>query len=161
VVSYYIAGSINEQIHGTYSGTGITNVDIAGEVQSVTIELDDTYNGSNGSIPLSVNMSDVSSCMDSGAAPSAIESSAGNTLQRIKLYPNPAKNKVFVRLDASASELKITLYDVLGKQLKTYNFSDEQRMELDVSHLTKGNIYFVSFEIPGRTPEIHKLILME
>jgi hypothetical protein len=136
-------------------------VDIAGEVQSVTIELDDAYSGSNGSIPLSVDMSDVSSCMDSGAAPSAIESSAGNTLQRIKLYPNPAKNKVFVRLDASASELKITLYDVLGKQLKTYNFSDEQRMELDVSHLTKGNIYFVSFEIPGRTPEIHKLILME
>lgn len=161
VVVTYVDGGGGNHTFGTFSGSGSANVDISGEVQSVTLELDDAYSGSNGSIPLSVTMSDVTSCMDSGASPAGLDPSIGGNLQRIKLYPNPAKNNVYVKLDASVAEVKITFYNVLGKRLKSYNFSNDRDIKLDVSQLSKGNLYFVSFEIPGQTSEIRKLIIMD
>jgi len=161
VVVTYIDGANNSQTYGAYEGTGSANVDISGVVQSVTLTLDDAYTGSNGSISISIDMSDVTSCMDLSANPPALVSFNDKTLQRIKLYPNPAKNKVFIKLDNSVSELKITFYNVIGKKLKTFNFYDDQFIELDVSHFSSGNIYFVIFEIPGQTPKIHKLLLMD
>ena len=161
VVVTYIDGSGGNQTYGTFAGTGTANIDISGPVQSITVELDDAYGGSTGSVSLSVNMSAVDSCADSSPSPAANEQLIGQAIERFKLYPNPAKNKVNLKLEQNVLELKITVYDVVGKKLKTFNVSDKRFIELDVSDLSGGNIYFISLEIPGRTPEIHKLILID
>jgi hypothetical protein len=161
VVVTYVDGLNNIITYDTFTGTGTADVNIAGEVRSVTLKLDDAYSESNGNNTLSINMSEVSSCLDTGATPAGLEPGLNNALQRIKLFPNPARDNVYVKLGTSVDQVKITFYDVLGMSIRSYNFTNDRDIKLDVSQLSKGNLYFVSFEISGQATEIHKLIIKD
>jgi hypothetical protein len=60
----------------------------------------------------------------------------------IKLYPNPAHDTVTIEVNASMVNAEVSISDLTGKRLRTYNLS-EIRKTLDVSDYERG-IYFVT-----------------
>ena len=70
-----------------------------------------------------------------------------NTSLAFNIYPNPAKNFISVSLvTTNALQYKIVLTDILGKEIKTINFfqnNKQQNIRMDISELNSG-IYFIS-----------------
>ena len=66
-VSYVDNDGISH-LYGVYSGANVSsvNVDIMDTIQTITVSLEDGYDGNAGSTVLSVSMSDVNSCGTSG-----------------------------------------------------------------------------------------------
>jgi len=65
--------------------------------------------------------------------------------RRISLYPNPAKDKVFLRLEGIESKAVIKLFNVHGQLTRTYEIpASGQRVTepLDLTGLNKG-IYLI------------------
>lgn len=62
------------------------------------------------------------------------------------LFPNPVENTLNVSFNVNiAGEVKITLYNALGQQIKTYDDNLNSNLELDMVDLTTG-IYFLKIE---------------
>ena len=57
------------------------------------------------------------------------------------IYPNPARNSVTLKTDASKAD-KAVLYDSLGRKVRSYKVSDNKQ-ELDLSKLPAGNYILV------------------
>jgi PKD repeat protein len=80
-----------------------------------------------------------------------------------KVYPNPARNRIYVKRIGKTSDdvikvvLKIT--DITGRLVaQEINFKNESQIEIDVTHLNAG-FYFISIENGFGIFESHKLIL--
>jgi len=56
-----------------------------------------------------------------------------NIFSKIKVYPNPTSNKLFIECEKNST---ITLYDMLGKEVLNQNISGKS--EINISHLPKG-----------------------
>ena len=79
-------------------------------------------------------------------------------MNRIKLYPNPARNVATVSF-RSAFNGSVTVIDVTGKIVVTRNLqSVSGEVDLDVSELSRG-LYIVSFENESGERNATKLIL--
>ncbi len=65
----------------------------------------------------------------------------------IKLYPNPARNTVFLAIDhqISASKIGMTVFNIQGSQLMRQQLDPSNRTELDVSQLAPG-MYLVQLQ---------------
>jgi len=57
------------------------------------------------------------------------------TVQKIKIYPNPTSNKLFISKDLKL--IKFDIYDFSGKRLLGNDFSDDN-FSIDISYLKKG-----------------------
>ena len=71
----------------------------------------------------------------------------------IRIFPNPASDKLFVDVDAVAGEqVKVRLYDLSGRKIQSEKcaYYDLSPLSLDVSELPVG-IYTLSVELPGST----------
>ncbi len=79
------------------------------------------------------------------------ESVSLRTAANIEVYPNPATDYISFKINAvhSVSELDITIYDTMGKALKTENYAATASGELQVSDLLPG-MYLLSFEMDGQ-----------
>jgi len=67
------------------------------------------------------------------------EAQAG--IEKILLYPNPASEKIKIQIETIQPEtLQITLYDIVGRALKTFTLEAAQQtiQTMDVSNLAKG-----------------------
>ncbi|SFZ94589.1 Por secretion system C-terminal sorting domain-containing protein [Flaviramulus basaltis] len=60
------------------------------------------------------------------------------------LYPNPSKSLVYFKYPLNLSEVKVTLYNIIGKQVKTLLVSKNNNV-MDISLLSKG-IYIARIE---------------
>lgn len=60
------------------------------------------------------------------------------------IYPNPAKNNLFIEANTNLRNSEIILYDILGKkiELESINFIGNNKAEINTSMLSKG-VYFV------------------
>ena len=67
-----------------------------------------------------------------------------NAPTNLKLYPNPAGNKLFISFNNEVSTSNCSLYSVTGQQIETKEYSTKgvNVVELNISHLAAG-IYFV------------------
>jgi alpha-glucosidase len=66
-----------------------------------------------------------------------------NESQNILVYPNPADDKVTVKLTAISSEKLITVYNILGKkEYQRQLNSSENEIEIDIKNLKNG-VYFI------------------
>ncbi|WP_309641799.1 T9SS type A sorting domain-containing protein [Flavobacterium sp.] len=75
------------------------------------------------------------------------------------MYPNPAKTFVNLGLqDAAESIANVTIYDVLGKSVKTVNGIQSNETTVDVSRFSKG-IYFVEITTESNLKVTKKLII--
>ena len=75
-------------------------------------------------------------------------------IDKINIYPNPAKNKIHVsNIDAVSAEIRI--FNVLGKQV--FHQIKTPEKTIDVSSFNKG-IYIVKIDIDGKT-KTQKLVI--
>ncbi len=77
---------------------------------------------------------------------------------QVKVYPNPAKEKVVVNLGITpADDIKVCIETVLGQTLIDVN-AQHSSVEINTSHLTSG-IYFVCIKQKNKTVVSKKLII--
>jgi hypothetical protein len=153
------------QTYGTFSGanTSSASVDIAGPVYSVTVTLEDGYDG----IPpgtLSVDPSSISSCPPDGSLPGPDDFGkvwVESKLSGLSVYPNPAQNSVTLKFNSYTScSFTIDLVDITGRKLATYRgdaSEGENTRELDVESIEPG-MYLVVLNLDGKR-EVKKLII--
>ena len=80
----------------------------------------------------------------------------------ITISPNPFTSQTTITFNEEQKNTTITIMDVIGKEIKTINFSGKQYI-LDKEEMSKG-IYFVqitSFDKVGRTFSINKKIIVQ
>ena len=60
---------------------------------------------------------------------------------QIKVFPNPTADLVTIQLEGIdvGAEVSVTVFDISGKQVATYNFSSSNELNFDVSGLQTGN----------------------
>jgi PKD repeat protein len=136
---------------GTFSGENISsaNVDIGGPIYSVTVTLEDGFDG----IPpgtLSVDLSSISSCPpSSGMVMETVEFGKGSldrTISDLSLYPNPAHEVVTIRYQLIRnSEIRMRITDIKGVtvyDLRLLQKADMQENKIEISHIQTG-VYFL------------------
>lgn len=71
-----------------------------------------------------------------------------NNLTSLKLYPNPAYDQLNFSLENNSNSLKLEVFDISGKKVKTKNFSNNSNESfnnfIDISDLKNG-LYFCKF----------------
>jgi PKD repeat protein len=163
-VTYTDAGGA--QTYGTFSGenTSSANVDIAGPVYSVTVTLEDAYDG----IPpgdLSVDPGSISSCPPPGGA--MMIASNINTdiivhdIAEFSVYPNPASDLVTFRLAGVENAASLTIYDHLGRSMwKKQLEAGQHTVQLDLAKTAFQNgMYFVSLASQGERITKHLVVV--
>lgn len=73
------------------------------------------------------------------------------------LYPNPAKNKLFLSSKNTTANLKLKIFNLEGKFLSTQNEESENQIYIDVTQLMSG-IYFLNIEDENGNTTIKKFI---
>lgn len=70
-----------------------------------------------------------------------------HTPTNLKLYPNPAGNKLYISFNNETTTSNCSIYSVTGQQLETKEYSTKgiNVIELNISHLASG-IYFVELQ---------------
>ena len=159
-ITYTDAGGT--KTYGTFSGTSTSsaNIDIDGPVLSVTITLEDAYDGDPPGT-LSVDPGDILSCPPVGALKSNTskydlgvddfsESNLDHDMTAVRLYPNPAHNQLTVRYHQSGEyDVLYTITDIKGHtvfNLPSQANGEMQSEWLDVSQLPPG-IYFLHIRL--------------
>ncbi len=71
-------------------------------------------------------------------------------LQDIQLYPNPAKERVYLHLPKGLASFEIVVYNILGKPVDCAISADHENAIIDVSDLLEG-LYFVQL-FDGKRP---------
>ncbi len=153
----YVDGTGATQTYGVYSGnnTSSVNVSISGEVQSVTISLEDIYDGSTTS-NMSIDFSSVTACVENG---NRLDNELHN-ISEMFISPNPAISMVQISFLSkyslqAAIQISSVNGEVLNKQLMMTN-EGLNHTQLDVSQLPNG-IYFVAIQIKGEV-KVLKLV---
>jgi PKD repeat protein len=78
----------------------------------------------------------------------------------LALYPNPAKNNIFVESSVDNNNSVIELFDILGKKFHTIDFDkiSNNKLEINISNLNKG-IYFIKFTTENNVSKTEKFIV--
>ncbi len=63
-------------------------------------------------------------------------------------YPNPAKEKTFIKVEFEAPEATLVLSNILGESLQTLKVYHSGTYELDVSNVPDG-VYFYTLDSNG------------
>ena len=83
--------------------------------------------------------------------------------EMVTLYPNPAKDLVYIKLDAkNESNISVELFDMFGKKILSENYNaiqSEFKTGIDVARLNRG-VYFMKIKLNSGEARI-KLILSE
>ncbi|MDI1257518.1 MAG: choice-of-anchor L domain-containing protein [Flavobacterium sp.] len=81
------------------------------------------------------------------------------TSENLIVYPNPASEMVQISLVNTTNSIEnITLYDLLGKTIKTVKSIDAKQTALDISRLSKG-IYMIEIITNNKFREVRKLVV--
>lgn len=166
VVVSYVDGNNTTQSYATFLGanssTGVVN--ISGVVKSITVSLNDAYDG-NAGVTMSVNLSQVSYCTIVGIQARSsrstynVKNSYGNT---IEVYPNPASREVFIESSASKGSItNISLYNVAGQVIISkelgQNYDTLQRVNLE--HLSDGLYLILVKDSNGAIIKSQRLVI--
>ena len=77
--------------------------------------------------------------------PFGINEAKKNNTDQIKLYPNPATDKLTITLSDNSSDYTISVIDMVGNEVLHTYYDGSKENSIDVSHLQKG-IYFIAFQ---------------
>ncbi len=92
------------------------------------------------------------------AEPTGIEDKSSN-IKVSDVYPNPAKEHTAIDYDLPAgSELKVIMYDIIGKQIKDFTCYDKGTVSINLTALPKGS-YIFRYIIDGTITDTQKLII--
>ena len=80
-------------------------------------------------------------------------------VNNVVLYPNPAKEMVTIQLKNSSETLqKITIYDLIGKQIKTVSGNGTQQSTINIGELSNG-VYMIEIITDNNLKQIRKFIV--
>jgi hypothetical protein len=141
----YVDGNGTTQTYGTFSGASVSSVDVSipGDVSSVTVSLEDGYDG-NASNTMSVDLSTVTSCVASAMAPPSSGLAAGDREmgKALKLFPNPAQDLLQYTFELpEAAQVNAVVVDLNGKVvLRQQQQLDrgQQQAQINVAQLPAG-----------------------
>ena len=152
----YVDGGGSNQTYGTFQATGTANISIAGGVQSVTVALEDAYDGNAGK-NMSVDFTSVSYCSPS-ARVIAVDGQADNNFKRIiELYPNPVVNTLYIKNVAwKEGSAALTVHALDGRNVMS-RIMVMSEGQLDVSSLPDG-IYILQIADAAGSVEAFKFI---
>lgn len=72
-----------------------------------------------------------------------VNSSVSNSKKSVKIYPNPAKEVIYIDFFNSNNEtIQLSVYDIFGSVIFKNNFLNNKKIMLNVSQYSKG-IYFI------------------
>ncbi len=117
---------------GTFSGTGVTGSSFSPATAGA------------GTFTLTYNYTNANSCSASATRTVSVSLCTGITEvtnTAFSIYPNPAKDVLYITMDGSLTKAELELYDALGKLVIAEKITDNQ-MSLDITGLAKG-IYTV------------------
>ena len=155
----YVDGSGGTVQEGVYSGnsTASASINISGAVQSVTLTLEDGFDGNSGSTVMFVSMTNVSSCVPTGSTISVSSIDA-----QALFYPNPAREILHVELDKIVEHAKVELVDIMGRMIYSKEMNKEQSLEISLRDLTfTQNVFFAIIKIDNESPKVEKIILLK
>ena len=140
----------------TVGNTSVLNIDCSGIVKTIGL----------GSSYLTYTYTDIKGCSNSRTVSGlvvncAARSSDANEEQQVSedylMYPNPAKSFVIINTNLSTDASRLTISDVLGKQLKSAQLRFGIN-KIEIANLNKG-LYFISIIKNGE--KITKKLVVE
>ena len=146
--------------YGTFTGNNVSsvNVNIPGPVSSVTVTLDDAYDG-NPPGTLSVDLSPVTSCITSALV------QGGSDLQptSAEVYPNPTSGELFVKWDRAPAHARVLIYNSLGSLLGVFQMEEVLlgRIVLKDYGISGSQLLFLSLEVNDQEFDVRPVILTE
>lgn len=158
----YVDGGGSTQTYGSFRGDqqSTVNVSIAGAVQSVSIELEDVYDGSTNST-MTVDMSTVTSCQ-AGALPQGSFNNTSELPIAVNLFPNPASETIFIELDQTPKEGEVVLYNLLGIEQARFDISERNRLQINLNSLNLGEqILLIGVELPDQETVLKRVVVMK
>lgn len=161
----YVDANGFTQPYGNFSGTSVTTADItiSGPVQSVTVQLEDAYDGDSGTTELRIDFSEVSSCTVGTQARQDLPS-LGSTHQPmpVALYPNPTRGRISLTFNTLKNDAQLRVYDVHGRPVAHRQVaSGTAGLELDLSTYGAAGIYLVSLEQEGVPLFIRRVVKLD
>lgn len=141
----YVDGNGTTQTYGTFSGASVSTVDVSipGDVLSLTVALEDGYDG-NASNTMSVDLSSVTSCAGTALAPPAGGLTAGSKDmgKALKLFPNPAQDLLQYAFELpETAQVEAVVVDLNGKVVLRSNQQldrGQQQAQVNVAQLPAG-----------------------
>ncbi len=80
-----------------------------------------------------------------------------NTLSQFTLFPNPAKNELFLNSKSTRGNLNVKIFNIEGKLLSTQTVAHQDQTSIDVSQLLSG-LYFLNIEDKDGNTEVKKFL---
>lgn len=153
----YIDGNGNPIVEGIYNGDvqSSASINITGPVQSVKVTLEDGYDGNAGNQVLSVNLSDVTSCIPSG---SSFNSDKLHDL--VSVYPNPANERLIVELTKEVELAQITIYNTIGSVLGEFTLTNGRLIAMDLNKINVEDGFILVSIKEGENLTIKKVIVV-
>ncbi|MBT8189402.1 MAG: T9SS type A sorting domain-containing protein [Bacteroidia bacterium] len=149
----YVDGNGNTVTEGTYGGNNFSSVDIdiPGDVNSITVSLEDGYDG-NAPGTLSVDFGAVSSCIPSGSLVGGSDKEEdksdpvlGDQENLWKIYPNPGTDILYLsnakNNQNEKTDIQVFVYSIRGELAARFKRAKSEKVELDVSSLPDGQYY--------------------
>lgn len=141
----FVDGNGTTQTYGTFSGASASTVDvnIPGDVLSVTVSLEDGYDG-NASNTMSVDLSQVTSCSGTALTPPAGALPAGDKggAPKLEVFPNPARGRLQYTFELpEPAYVEAVVLDLNGKVALRQNQQlgrGQQQAQIDVTPLPAG-----------------------
>lgn len=81
-----------------------------------------------------------------------------NFNQNIRVFPNPSNGKISIKNNTGTSLNKISIYNILGSQVKVIELSDQRNINLNLTNLKKG-VYLARIESVNGQVKTQKLII--
>ncbi|GGZ77754.1 LamG-like jellyroll fold domain-containing protein [Algibacter mikhailovii] len=104
---------------------------------------------------------EIQSIFNAGASGKCINglrvSNGSNEGSVLRIYPNPVKNVFTINLKSPSKDLKLKIYDGLGKVVKTVNELENNASKIDISELNNG-MYLYSLYSQGHLVKSGKII---
>ncbi|MCJ8292100.1 MAG: T9SS type A sorting domain-containing protein [Crocinitomicaceae bacterium] len=80
---------------------------------------------------------------------------SNTSIPEIQLFPNPAKERAYLKFNNSLSNIDLSIINIRGQVEFQHSYTNVQDIELNTSQLTKG-IYFIQI----KTPEFLRVLKM-
>ena len=144
--SFNITSNISWQITGVQDWFSL-NKSSGSNNATITVTAEKPWPGSDRTATLTVGDNVVSKTVT--VKQTSLTGISVNKLEKsIRIYPNPAKTKLFIGFnDVSLKNLNLSIYDLIGKQIynKHYDQKLPKTIEIDLHDYQKG-IYYIRFK---------------
>jgi PKD repeat protein len=158
----YINDAGSQVTYGVFTGSNSVAVNITEVVQSITVSLVDGYDG-NSSTQLSVNLSSIDFCVESGAGTlpqTTLSDASVDLLERaLRVYPNPASNVLnFKLVKQQTFSGSASLYNFNGQLLIKQNLNKTSN-KIRLNQFSEG-IYMLIISDDAGLNQINKRIII-